>query len=131
MLQITNLIEGHKIQKECTNLKIHPATKEPFPIISKNNMALIEGLWTELQNRTAEQMFSADLLTPAPVIVYLQLTVPGCLQQAWQAAYALWSFSFHIVRSGKVEEENIVVGETPNHCPTANTAVKHQSLWMH
>lgn len=50
-------------------------------------MALIEGLWTELQNTTAEQMFSADLLTPAPVIVYLQLTrarVPaailaGCL----------------------------------------------------
>lgn len=37
-------------------------------------MALIGGLWTELQNRMAEQMFSADLLTPAPVIVYLQLT---------------------------------------------------------
>lgn len=52
--QQCHLLEIHNIQQECPNMKIHPVTKELFPIISKNNMAQAEGL----QNKTASDMFS-------------------------------------------------------------------------
>lgn len=51
--QITNsltLARRTQNPKGCPNLKIHPATKELFPIISKTNMAQLEALWTKLQN---------------------------------------------------------------------------------
>lgn len=101
---------GHRIQKECANLKIHPATKDLFSIISKNNMAQIEGLWTELQNRTAERMLSTCgfVDTSSCDFFIFSSLVPGCLQQAWWAVHALWRFSFHTVGSRKVEKRKIV-----------------------
>lgn len=42
--QQCHLLEGHNIQQECPNMKIHPVTTELFSIISKNTMAQVEGL---------------------------------------------------------------------------------------